>query len=375
MSDWNRDIASDRQPLLHPSVDEDVSMVGSDSTHSQTEALYRPVSRPSSVTGDFSKYESRDRSFEAETYPAKRFGGPSRGVGKNDWAQRGQNSFHTSGLNSPTDMMMELSQVYRNTRFSQTVKRVFENSWVDKSKTCEFKMLYLFDIKIVPSRLSTQTPNTGEPSSHDRQLLSLLGDFPLRFYGVSRACHIGDRDHPKKLCGNDNCGICSAFKAQWKARRDNTPFESGPRIRASPQSSQADKYVTNDRVRSQQHAMILCACPGLVSCLDRNTLTLEALTDTFSGPIKQPKPPFKCGSYLLIIYIFHESYPSDWTDYVCEKGVESISVNIVPVWLSALALLFQCTGLDIRIDLKQSRKDSGDFFYVSSLKKPSQVTV
>ncbi|KAJ5717660.1 hypothetical protein N7488_003306 [Penicillium malachiteum] len=265
-----RGIPSDRQPLLRSSVNEDASMANSDFTDSQTKA-------PGSITGGFFKYESRNRSVETETYPAKRFNGPSRGVGKNDWTQRGQNSFKATpqsirlpGLDSPTEVIMELSQVCRRTHFSQTVNKAFEKSWIDKSKTSEFKMLYLFDIKIVPSRLHGQTPSIGEPSSHDRQLLSLLADFPLRFYGVSRACHIGDRDHPKKLCGNDNCGICSVFKAQWKARRDNTPFESGPRIRASPQSSQADKYVTNDHFRSQQHAMILCACPGLGQSKSQN---------------------------------------------------------------------------------------------------------
>ncbi|KAK4868688.1 hypothetical protein LT330_006890 [Penicillium expansum] len=162
-----------------------------------------------------------------------------------------------------TKMVVELSPLDRYTPFSKRVERLFHDSWIDQTKISQVEEIILFDIKTYPLHPDGQTPGSYKTASRDVELLTLLGDFPLRFYGARRACYIGDVGYPLDLCRSVECAICSVFQEQYTARKAGIRFELGAGIVTSPNSSQADVFATNHHIHSPQHAMILCASPNI----------------------------------------------------------------------------------------------------------------
>ncbi|KAL2867616.1 uncharacterized protein BJX67DRAFT_371940 [Aspergillus lucknowensis] len=138
-------------------------------------------------------------------------------------------------------------------------------SWTDRNKSPHVEGIFLFDVKSVPPRLEGQPQPTVVSASKDVELLSSLIELPLSFHGARRACYLGDLGYPPEFCDSDKCSICMVFRNQYALRESRIGFTLWPRIFASPCSSQADAFVTNHHIRSPQHAMVLCACPSIVS--------------------------------------------------------------------------------------------------------------
>ncbi|KAJ5816350.1 hypothetical protein N7447_008583 [Penicillium robsamsonii] len=246
----NRDKSPEDDSVPLSPMDEDTSMRDSDSTISETEPAVdlanmpriierRPRNIPSNAAGEYQTYES------------VRINGASRATPQ------------TPPPPVSTKMIVELSPLERHTPFSKRVEHLFYDSWLDRTKGSHVKEIILFDIKTVPSQPDEQRPGTFKPANRDLELLTLLGDFPLRFCGARRACHIGDLGYPLEICHNVECATCSVFREQYTAREAGMGFELGPKILTSSSSSQADAFTTNHHIRSSQHAMILCACPKI----------------------------------------------------------------------------------------------------------------
>ncbi|KAJ5787211.1 hypothetical protein N7457_002201 [Penicillium paradoxum] len=238
--------------FLSPSpVAQDVSMTDSDTKISETE----PPLGLSSVARRVIERRPRDRPkdafIESQTYVSGHIDGSSR--------TSPQNSFPSMS----TKMMVELSRLDEYTPFSKTVERLFYDTWVDQTKNPQVDGIILFDIKTFSPLPDGQIPHNIKSASRDTELLSLLSNFPLRFYGARRACYIGDPGYPLDLCDNVDCAICPVFQSQCTARKAGISFELGPGIPASPNSSQADAFATNHHIHSYQHAVVLCACPNI----------------------------------------------------------------------------------------------------------------
>ncbi|KAJ5520068.1 hypothetical protein N7463_000521 [Penicillium fimorum] len=234
-------------------MDENISMRDSDSTISETEPAVdlanmpriverRPGNIPSNASGEYQTYKSECINR----------------------ASRASRAIPQSPIPPvSTKMIVELSPLERHTPFSKRVEHLFYDSWLDQTKGSHVKEIILFDIKTVPYQPDGQTPGTFKRANRDPELLTLLGDFPLRFYGARRACYIGDLGYPLDICHDVECATCSVFRDQYAAREAGMGFELGPEILTSSSSSQADALTTNHHIRSSQHAMILCACPNI----------------------------------------------------------------------------------------------------------------
>ncbi|KAL2851168.1 hypothetical protein BJY01DRAFT_245105 [Aspergillus pseudoustus] len=164
---------------------------------------------------------------------------------------------------APTETIVELSQLDRQTPFAKKVEHLFYDSWTDQYKRPHFETIFLFDIKSVAPRADGQTQARPTPASKDVALLSSLIELPLSFHGARRACYVGDSAYPLNFCRSTKCSICLVFRNQLALREAQVGFTLGHNIFASPSSSQADAFATNHHIRSSQHAMILCACPSI----------------------------------------------------------------------------------------------------------------
>ncbi|OJJ46850.1 hypothetical protein ASPZODRAFT_15543 [Penicilliopsis zonata CBS 506.65] len=182
------------------------------------------------------------------------------------------------------EIIVDLSLLDRHTPFSKKVERLFHESWVDQTKTACVERIILFDIKSFPSLADGQPPSTFKTASRDIELLSFLIDLPLCFHGAHRACYIGDPGYPLDLCRNVNCAICSVFQAQYVTIEAGIRFESGPKIPATPSSSQADTSAKNHHIYTPQHAMILCACPDIAQ-LDTQAMSSDAPPPYTPSPV------------------------------------------------------------------------------------------
>ncbi|KAJ5937097.1 hypothetical protein N7466_003547 [Penicillium verhagenii] len=172
-----------------------------------------------------------------------------------------------------TDLTTEMSEVDRDTAFWKQVEDRFHGSWAKKDKSACFKGLILFDIKTVPRETPSGMSSilgTTSSSSSDFELLERLKVFPLHFHGARRACNIGEGGEGSlKLCNQDECQTCAVFKDQCTAREAGARFGLDRRLNTTSNSSQADTFAINHHVRSKLHAMIVCACPSIVSYFDQ----------------------------------------------------------------------------------------------------------
>ncbi|KAJ5372655.1 hypothetical protein N7517_004661 [Penicillium concentricum] len=225
----DRDKSPEDVSMPLPPVDEDTSMTDPDSTISETEPPVDLANMPRII-------ERRPRNIpsnafvEYQTYESERINGSSRATAQSPRPP------------VSTKMIVELSVLERHTPFSKRVEHSFYDSWLDQTKGSHVKEIILFDIKTVPSQPDGQTPGTFKPANRDLELLTLLGDFPLRFYGARRACHIGDIGYPLDLCRNVECATCSVFREQYTAREAGMGFESSPEILTSSFSSRGYCY-------------------------------------------------------------------------------------------------------------------------------------
>ncbi|KAL2793181.1 hypothetical protein BJX66DRAFT_326235 [Aspergillus keveii] len=243
-------------------IDEDTPMVDSDPTVSEleapTETTTMPIRRIIERRPAGSDY---DASSDVESRSSQPSEGPSRTVT--------MPPTYEDIASSPTlppvsaEMVMELSQLDGHTPFAKKVEHLFYDSWHDQSKNPHIEGIILFDIKSPMPRPDGQPSAPMSAASNDVALLSSLIDLPLSFHGARRACYIGDLGFPLDFCRSNKCSTCLVFRNQYAFREARVGFTLGPKLFASPSSSQADAFATNHHIRSNRHVMILCACPNI----------------------------------------------------------------------------------------------------------------
>ncbi|KAJ0415141.1 hypothetical protein BJY00DRAFT_305099 [Aspergillus carlsbadensis] len=247
-------------------VDEDTHMVDFDPSVSELDASPETATMPIRCVIERRPVESDyDASSDIESRSSHRSEGRSRTAARPPTYEE-----IAPGATLPqpfppvsTEMVMELSQLDGHAPFAKKVEHLFYDSWSDQSKTPHIEGIILFDVKSPMTRPDGQPLAPLVAASHDVALLSSLMDLPLSFHGARRACYIGDRGYPLDFCRSNKCSTCLVFRNQLAFREARVGFTLGPRLFASPSSSQADAFATNHHVRSNRHVIILCACPSI----------------------------------------------------------------------------------------------------------------
>ncbi|KAJ5154606.1 uncharacterized protein N7500_010045 [Penicillium coprophilum] len=266
----DRENSPEDHSLPLSSIDDDTSMTDPDSTISETET---PIDLPNMPR----MIERRPRNVRSntsvvyETFASERTNGSSRATPQ------------SSPPPLSTKMIVELSLLDRYIPFSKRVERLFYDSWLDRTKVSHVEEIILFDIKTVPSLPDGHMQATFKTAGRDFELLTLLGDLPLCFYGARRACYLGDRGHPLGLCRSVECAICAVFREQYVTREAGEYsqqvmimlLELPDDALTDRSSSQADAFAKNHHIRSSQHAMIFCACPDIAQS-DTQTMSPES---------------------------------------------------------------------------------------------------
>ncbi|KAL3456436.1 hypothetical protein BJX64DRAFT_270745 [Aspergillus heterothallicus] len=250
-------------------ADEDVPMLDADPSTSGDEAADESATMPTRrvpVTERRPADSQNDAYSQSPSYRPRRTEEVSEGRDTSPPIYEDIASTATVNLphpQEPTELFMELDQLGRHTPFAKQVEHVFYDSWTDRNKSPHVEGIFLFDIKSAPPRLEGRQQPTLVSSSQDTVLLSSLIELPLSFHGARRACYLGDPGYPLNFCHSNKCSTCMVFRNQYGLRVARMGFTLGPKIFASPSSSQADVFVTNHHIRSSQHAMVLCACPSI----------------------------------------------------------------------------------------------------------------
>ncbi|RSM10827.1 hypothetical protein CEP52_003414 [Fusarium oligoseptatum] len=136
--------------------------------------------------------------------------------------------------------------VTKNHIYRDRIEKLFVDGWRDKTKTSSIKCIYIH-------------------TQRAKELVDYLkrGEAMVLFHGTQRACHVGDPDHPLRVCNNVECHLCGILRDGFKLDRADSEGMFGPGIYTTDVSSKADKFVMNHHMHSKMHVMLLCAVlPG-----------------------------------------------------------------------------------------------------------------
>ncbi|KAI8720138.1 hypothetical protein NCS52_00458500 [Fusarium sp. LHS14.1] len=132
--------------------------------------------------------------------------------------------------------------------YRDAITKLFTDGWHHPTRTATIQCIYVHNQRA-------------------QELVDYLkrGEASVLFHGTQRACHVGDPNHPLRVCNNTECRICGILRDGFKL--DRASLEStgifGPGIYTTDVSSKADKWVMNHHMHSKLHVMLLCAvCVG-----------------------------------------------------------------------------------------------------------------
>ncbi|KAJ3468203.1 hypothetical protein MRS44_002268 [Fusarium solani] len=150
---------------------------------------------------------------------------------------------HREGFGHKKPSMIDDTEVVTNSyTYRDEIVKLFDNGWHHPTKTATIQCIYVH-------------------KQRAQELVAYLnrGEARVLFHGTQRACHVGDPNHPLRVCNNTECRLCGILRDGFKIDRAKSTCMFGPGIYTTDVSSKADNWVMNHHMHSKLHVMLLCA--------------------------------------------------------------------------------------------------------------------
>ncbi|KAI8676273.1 hypothetical protein NCS56_00514700 [Fusarium sp. Ph1] len=150
---------------------------------------------------------------------------------------------HREGFGHKKPSMIDDTEVVTNSyTYRDEIVKLFDNGWRHPTRTATIQCIYVH-------------------KQRAQELVAYLsrGEARVLFHGTQRACHVGDPNHPLRVCNNTECRLCGILRDGFKIDRAKLTCMFGPGIYTTDVSSKADNWVMNHHMHSKLHVMLLCA--------------------------------------------------------------------------------------------------------------------
>lgn len=110
---------------------------------------------------------------------------------------------HREGFGHKKPSMIDDTEVVTNSyTYRDEIVKLFDNGWHHPTKTATIQCIYV----------------------HKRRAQELVaylnrGEARVLFHGTQRACHVGDPNHPLRVCNNTECRLCGILRDGFKIDR------------------------------------------------------------------------------------------------------------------------------------------------------------